>query len=157
MKHKDCPIHSAEEALAAYLVSKDLRIIDAIPVNCIDRFDVWQCVFKDKELAYRALQIKELCSLFAGEEWAKMSGMFICSILLQMQEWEIQFRLSVKEALEFIISFYGRRIIKELSERAEWFIKTREEITEPYIDKTGSAEWINKAKDLKKIIDSYAE
>lgn len=157
MKHEFYAVHSAKEALASYLVSKDLRIIDAIPVNCIGRFDVWQSVFQKEEPAFRALQIKELCSLFAGKEWTKMSDMLVLTILQRMQEQEVPFGLSLKDALELIISFYGRHIIKDLSCGAEWFIKTREKITKPYIDKTGSSDWVNQVKDLKKTIDSYAE
>lgn len=156
MKSEFHSVHSAKEALELYKKTNDLKIIESIPVNSIDRYDVWQCVFEKEEPAYRLLQIKEFTRLFAEQPWNKLQAILMISILQRIQEREQPFGLSLKETLELFLSFFSSDILKDLSVRAEWFIKTRKNIVKPYLDKVASDKWVETARDLKKFIDSYS-
>ena len=141
-------VHCAESALKCYINSnKNINVIKNIPINNIDRYDVWLTVFSKEHEAYRELEIKEWYSLLddyrsASEGVKKYASVLCITLLTQTVEWDSP--LKINDEISIILDIIGDNFLPVLIEKAEEHYNRRLEIVKPYHNPDN--EWVSHSK-----------
>lgn len=149
-------VHSARAYLKIYVDSgRNLETIRDIPINEIERFDVWQCIFEKEPEAYRELCIKEWYYTFLhtpeDESVKELKLLLIVSRLIRCEEWNTPF--TTQDGIDIILDCYGTDYLPLLIEKVKESADLRKEIVKPYFKP--DHEWVGYADRVLEKLKTY--
>ncbi len=152
-------VHAAREALSLFVEkNRDINFLNSIPINSIERYDVWLCVFENEPIGFKILQTKELYNMFmkyVDLECPDMTASLCVIIFDRIVESEKQIGLSLREAVDIIIDIFGMKFLSYLKKEAKVSYERRLEIVKPYYEP--DCEWVGYAKKVMDVLNEIGE
>jgi hypothetical protein len=149
-------VHSARAYLKVYVDSgRNLEVIREIPLNEIERFDVWQCIFDSEPEAYKELCIKQWYDTYIDTSENDSQKEFnlerIARRIVQIEEWNTAF--TMQDAINIVLDCYGMECLPCLIDKTQKVVDIRKDIVKPYAKP--DHEWVGIAERVLEKLKQY--